>query len=74
MWTEQIDIISQDMKKVDSKYLPTSFWQFGAKGLQKDIENHGIENFRRLSSARSFLFQPTFFMVGPLKLINIRIC
>ncbi|WP_192021319.1 putative sugar O-methyltransferase [Shewanella sp. WPAGA9] len=63
MWTEQIEIISKDMKQVDSKYLPTSFWQFGANGLQQDIETHGIENFRSLKSALSF-FVPTYKFHG----------
>lgn len=63
MWTEQIELISTDMKQADSKYLPTSFWQFGAKGLQQDIETNGIENFRGLKSALSF-FVPTYTFHG----------
>lgn len=63
MWTKQIEIISQDMQQVDPKYLPTSFWQFGAKGLQQDIETHGIESFRSLTSALSF-FVPTYLFHG----------
>ncbi|MCL1066580.1 putative sugar O-methyltransferase [Shewanella olleyana] len=63
MWLEQIELISQDMQQVDSKYLPTSFWQFGANGLKKDIEIHGIEHFRSLQSALSF-FVPTYLFHG----------
>ncbi|WP_153913940.1 putative sugar O-methyltransferase [Shewanella sp. TC10] len=63
MWSEQIEMISQDMKQVDSQYLPTCFWQFGAKGLQQDIEKNGIENFRSLVSALSY-FVPTYLFHG----------
>ena len=63
MWSEQINMISQDMKKVDSHYLPTCFWQLGAKGLQQDIEAYGIEKFRSLISALSY-FVPTYLFHG----------
>ncbi|MBR9726705.1 putative sugar O-methyltransferase [Shewanella intestini] len=63
MLSHQIATISEDMKQVDSKYLPTNFWQFGAKGLQQDLATHGIENFRRLPSALSY-FVPTYRFNG----------
>ncbi|QBF84005.1 putative sugar O-methyltransferase [Shewanella maritima] len=63
MWKDHISIISQDMKQADDKYLPTSFWQFGAKGLEQDLHQHGIENFRSMTSALSY-FVPTYMFHG----------
>ncbi|WP_076410845.1 putative sugar O-methyltransferase [Shewanella sp. UCD-KL12] len=63
MWTEQAQVIIDDMKKVDEHYQPTHFWQHGAMTLQAELESKGIEQFRSLKGALSF-FVPTYLFHG----------
>lgn len=63
MWTEQAQVIIDDMKQADEYYQPTHFWQHGVNGLQKDIEKYGVENFRRFHSTLAF-FVPTYLFHG----------
>ena len=63
MWTEQAQVIIDDMKQADEYYQPTHFWQHGASTLQAELESKGIEQFRSLKGALSF-FVPTYLFHG----------
>lgn len=63
MWEKLVSEISLDMNQAEECYQPTHFWRLGSSLLKSDLELHGIENFRSLSSTLGF-FVPTYRFNG----------
>ena len=43
-------------------YMPGVFWEDASKKILNEIENHGIENFRRLKLLLTILSQPMVYL------------
>ena len=50
-------------KNISKLYRPSSFWEDAATKIKNEIDENGIENFRRLKTPLSF-FVPTYGMPG----------
>jgi len=61
-----LNIMLNDMKKQNTLYQPTSFWEYGSKLLIEELENNNIENFRNLTVTRNF-FVPGYSAVEYLE-------
>jgi putative sugar O-methyltransferase len=55
----EIDIAINKSKLKKDLYQPTSFWENATQKIKNDIENYGIDNFRRLEAPLNF-FVPTY--------------
>lgn len=56
---DTLTLFFDDMQKQSSLYKPTSFWIEASKIIVDDIQAHGIERFRSLSSSTS-MFVPIY--------------
>jgi putative sugar O-methyltransferase len=61
-----LNLMLEDMKKQDSLYKPTSFWEYGSKLLIDEIEQYDIKDFRSLTVTRNF-FVPGYSAVEYLE-------
>ena len=58
-----LELIIERNKTQKEIYQPTSFWEKASKNIIEDIENWGIENFRKLRTPLSY-FVPTYGIPG----------
>lgn len=56
---EKLFLMLSDMQQQSDLYKPTTFWIAASKIIIDDIEKHGIEDFRRLSSSLG-MFTPVY--------------
>ena len=60
---KEIHELMSRAKTQDQLYWATSFWESGLPRITMDLENEGLENFRRWSSSLGF-FSPTYGAPG----------
>lgn len=58
-WSDLTDRTLNELRTVPEHYRPTDFWGPGLDQLLKDMQDRGIENFKRWSTAR-FWFYPIY--------------
>jgi len=61
-----LDIMLEDMLKQNELYKPTTFWKYGSEQIINELNNHTMEDFRRLTTSRSF-FVPGYTAVNYLE-------
>ncbi len=58
-----LNLMLDDMQLADELYCPTNYWQYGGNLVLKDIQEHGIEQFRSLATALHY-FVPSYAYSG----------
>lgn len=60
---QELDLASSAVSYQNELYRPTSFWDNACKEIRQELNEYGIENFRRMPSALRF-FVPTYGYPG----------